>query len=127
MNYFLEVMETALPITGLGMGIVFLILMILWGVLELFRIVFYEMPLKKEAALKAAALKEAPTSPQENQMPAQQEAEDENELIAVFAAAISSMMGTSANNLMIKSFRKIENNAPVWNRVSRREQLDRML
>lgn len=127
MNYFLEVMETALPITGLGMGIVFLILMILWGVLELFRIVFYEMPLKKEAALKAAALKEAPTSPQENQIQAQQEAEDENELIAVFAAAISSMMGTSANNLMIKSFRKIENNAPVWNRVSRREQLDRML
>lgn len=53
--------------------------------------------------------------------------EDDDELIAVLTAAVAASLNTSTYNLRIKSFRRIGQNAPAWNAVSRKEQLENQL
>lgn len=104
MDRILELTQTSLFVMGLGMGIVFLVLVILWGVLELFRVVFYELPQKKAASQKpveqTAAQPAAPIT--ENKLPA-----SDSELIAVFSAAIAADQGTTASTLAIRSYRRL--------------------
>ena len=50
--------------------------------------------------------------------------ENEEELIAVFMAAIMCSLNTSTYNLKIKSFRRIEQNSPVWNTTGRKDSMD---
>lgn len=52
---------------------------------------------------------------------------DDDELIAVLTAAVAASLNTSTYNLRIKSFRRIGQNAPAWNAVSRKEQLENQL
>lgn len=127
----LESFMVGVPVLVVGLAIVFAVLIILWGVLELFRVIFYEAPKKKaEAAkqakkvevVKAQPKVEAPAAPVAPAAPA----EDEEELVAVLMAAIAASMGTSAGGLRIKSFRRVDNGS-VWGRVSRKEQLDNRL
>lgn len=87
------------PVMLLGLGTVFAVLMLLWGVLELFRVFFYEIPRKKEAAKAGAAAAQA-IQPQEY-------TGDQEELIAISSAVISTMIGMPANNLRIKSIRRV--------------------
>ena len=44
---------------------------------------------------------------------------DECELIAVLTAAVAASLNTSAYNLKIKSYRRIFDSAPAWNRAGR--------
>jgi sodium pump decarboxylase gamma subunit len=117
--------QLGITTTVVGLGIVLAVLAILWGVLELFRVFFYDMPRKKAAAEKAAAqpAEPAPQPVVESPKPAAQQ-EDEEELIAVLTAAVAAAMGTSANGLYIKSYRRTDG---AWGRVSRKEQLDNRL
>lgn len=69
---------------GIGMLAVFAVLCILWGALVLFKIAFYDLPAKKKA--EEAPIAPTPATPVV--MPAPVANEDE-ELIAVFAAAIA--------------------------------------
>ncbi|MGI6030597.1 MAG: OadG family protein [Eubacteriales bacterium] len=124
----LERVELGLVTTVVGLAIVLAVLAILWGVLELFRIFFYDAPRKKAAAEKekaqqaAAVVKKAEPVVETASAPQ----EDEEEIIAVITAAIAASMETSAGNLKIKSFKRVDN-SPMWNRVSRKEQLDNVL
>lgn len=93
----LQDIEVGIPVMFLGMGVVFLVLMLLWGVLEMFRVLFYAGPMKNEAAKTAAAA--APQS-------SQSIAEDQEELIAICSAAISTMLEKPANSLRIHSIRR---------------------
>ena len=70
---------------GIGMLAVFAVLCILWFALVLFKIGFYDLPAKKKAAEEAPAAP-APVVAEAEAVPA---ANDEEELIAVFAAAIA--------------------------------------
>lgn len=104
-------------IAVIGLCTVFLVLMILWGVLELMR-VFFTAGQKKSAetvtpAAPAPAIKAAPAAPQE----------DDSELVAVLTAAVAACLNQSTCNLKIKSYRRVESNAPVWNRTARRDNL----
>lgn len=127
----IERVEMGVVTTIVGLAIVLSVLAILWGVMELFRIFFYEAPKKKAAAEKekakqaAAAVKQADDQAAAVAAPAAPQ-EDEEELIAVITAAIAASMETSVGNLKIKSFKRVDN-SPVWSRVSRKEQLDNVL
>ena len=80
---FFETLGFGAMMLGIGMLAVFAVLCILWGALILFKIGFYDLPSKKKAEKAAEApapVAAAPVAPVQN---------DEEELIAVFAAAIA--------------------------------------
>ncbi len=91
-----------------GMCIVFSVLVLLMIVLVLMRVVFYRNPSKQEKEQSAVA---APTV-----APVKEEI-DNDELIAVLTAAVAASLNTSTYNLKIKSYRRVGNKAPVWNRA----------
>jgi sodium pump decarboxylase gamma subunit len=117
----LEIIAQGLSVTVVGMGIVFGILILLYLVLMGMKMVFY----KENEAVASTGVKEVK---QEQvtavQVEEQKEEIDEDELIAVLTAAVAASLNQSTYNLNIRSFRRIDQNAPVWNSVSRKEQLE---
>lgn len=96
----------------IGICTVFAVLAILWGVLELMRVVFTA---KKKKNTPVATLAPAASIAAEET--------DDGELIAVLTAAIAASLNQSTYNLKIKSYRRVDN-APVWNRTARRDNLN---
>ena len=80
---FFETLGFGGMMLGIGMLAVFAVLCILWGALILFKIGFYDLPAKKKAEKAAEAPAPVATA---IEVPVQN---DEEELIAVFAAAIA--------------------------------------
>ncbi|MBE7022336.1 MAG: methylmalonyl-CoA decarboxylase [Ruminococcaceae bacterium] len=108
----------------IGICTVFIVLAILWGVLELMR-VFFTKDAKKEkkpaekaapAPAPMAAVAKAPVAS------AAGAAEDE-ELIAVLAAAVAAYLGQPVSRFQIKNYRRIDSGTPIWNRTARRDNL----
>ncbi len=107
-----------------GIMTVFAVLIILWiAIIIMHKCATLgqgkEKKQEKPAAAPAPAVapKAAPTAVEE----------DDDELIAVLTAAVAASLNTSTYNLRIKSFRRIGQNAPAWNAVSRKEQLENQL
>lgn len=106
-------------ITLMGLLIVFSVLSVLWAVIEIMHAIVSKIENKanggKDAEKKSVAA-EAKTAN------AVAEAEDENEIAAVIAAAIAAFTsgenGSSTYNLRIKSFRRISTRS-AWNSESR--------
>ena len=111
-----ENLSQMLVIAVMGIFMVFAVLSILWAVIEIMHFLIGLAEKKKNK-------KVAPATP----APAKAEItndEDEDELIAVLTAAVAASLNTSTYNLRIKSFRRIGQNSPAWNTVSRKEQLE---
>lgn len=107
----------------IGLGTVFAVLIILWGVLEFMRAIFSPKE-KKDTAPAVEAEAPAPVAEPMAAAPKETADEmDEDELAAVLTAAIAASLGTSTYKLKIQSYRQIDSHAPVWNSVSRRENL----
>lgn len=102
----------SLIITVLGISVTFLILAIIMFCLNV---------------LKKAVNKEKPGEAEVKQDEPKAEivpqAQNDEEIIAVITAAIAAAMGTSSSGLVIRSYRKISSNAPVWNIQGRNEAL----
>lgn len=111
-----EAMTQGLQVTGLGLTIVFAVLVILMIVLYLFKVIFYKDPAK--AAKKAPVQEVAPV------VEAVKDDVDEDELIAVLTAAVAASLNTSTYNLQIKSYRRVNNNAPAWNKAGVTETIN---
>lgn len=109
LDLFLEGLVT----TVIGMGIVFILLGLLSGVLYLLKFVGNdnkkkeEKPAEKPAEVKATA----PVIETVQQT-------DDLELVAVITAAVAATMGTTSDKFVVKSIKRVDN----WNRTSRREQ-----
>ena len=99
----------------IGMSIVFGVLVVLMLVLYLFKVIFY----KGEKKTKKPVQEIQVTSVVEET----EEAEDEDELIAVLTAAIAASLNTSTYNLNIKSYRRIGNNRPEWNKAGLKDTI----
>ena len=96
-----------------GMSIVFGILVILMIVLYLFKVFFYKAPKTPSPA------EETPVA----EVTAEDET-DEAELIAVLTAAVAASLNTSTYNLNIKSYRRIDDARPAWNKQGLRETIE---
>lgn len=101
--------------TVIGLAIVFAVLIILMIVLMLFKVIFYRAP-KPQNTVKAEEVK-----PEETAL-AQET--DEEELIAVLTAAVAASLNTSTYNLKIKSYRRIDNKMPAWNKAGVNETIN---
>ncbi len=112
-------------VSVIGLGTVFAVLAILWGVLELMRVIFTQKtettPEKESAPAPIPVPAPAPVVAQP--VAVASDAADDEELIAILTAAIAASLNTSTYKLNIKSYRQINNGTPVWNAVSRRENL----
>lgn len=96
----------------IGLATVFAVLAILWAVLELMRVIFTKKSTpKKQEADKG---EEAPAATVDQK-------KENSKLIAILTAAVACILGKSANGLRIRSFRRIDNGTPVWNKVARRD------
>lgn len=92
---FGERLEYALQGTVTGLLMVFAVLALLWGILTLSRVVFYDIPKKRKAAEENTAetvteAAETPAPVEEITEPAY--AEDDGELAAVITAAVAAMI-----------------------------------
>lgn len=101
--------------TLIGMTIVFGVLIILMLVLMLFKVIFYRDPAKQKKA-EPIAEPVIETAPNEAE-------EDEEELIAILTAAVAASLNTTTYNLKIKSYRRIADERPSWNRAGLRETI----
>ncbi|MBQ8636419.1 MAG: OadG family protein [Clostridia bacterium] len=110
-----EALAEGLSVTGVGLAIVFSVLVILMLVMMAMKKIFYKDPAKAKAAAPVVA--PAPAVKAETKV-------DEGELIAVLTAAIAASLNTSTYNLQIKSYRRIENNKPLWNRAGVSETIN---
>ena len=99
-------MKNAALNTLMGLGTVFVILIMLIFLISLFQFIpgsgAQEAKAKKKAAEEAAA---APTPVSVAAVPVQEA--DNSELIAVIAAAIAASEGTSTDGFVVRSIRKI--------------------
>lgn len=99
--------------TFLGLAIVFSVLLILMAVLCLFKVIFYKDPAKtKKVEIAPSPVKEEVVE------------EDDDELIAVLTAAVAASLNTSTYNLNIKSYRRIKDERPSWNKEGLREVIN---
>lgn len=119
-----EAMSEGLKVTGLGLTIVFAVLVILMIVLYLFKVIFYKDP-SKQAKPADSAPAEAP-APVQTAAP-EEDGMDEEELIAVLTAAVAASLNTSTYNLKIKSYRRVNNNTPSWNKAGVNETINNRL
>ncbi len=108
-----QALGEGLMVTGVGLLIVFSVLIILMVVMMIMKKVFYKDPSK---AQPNQIEKKSDASADNAAPPASDAAQDPN-LIAVLTAAVAVCMNTSTYNLKIKSYRRVDNNAPVWNRA----------
>ena len=91
-----------------GLLTVFSVLAILWGILEIMRAIF---------AKSATPKKEAPAAEETTEAPKKHDCR----LIAILTAAVAACLGKSANGLRIRSYRRVDNNTPAWNKAARRD------
>lgn len=114
-----EALSTGGLVTGLGLSIVFSVLIILMLVLYLFKVIFYRDPNKAQKKVEAPVV----TTPEPVVQPTI-EATDDDELIAVLTAAVAASLNTSTYNLRIKSYRRVNNNTPAWNKAGVNETIN---
>lgn len=110
-----EALSEGLMTTFVGLLIVFSVLIILMLVMMLMKVIFYKPETK--TAEKPAPSAPAVVQPESN-------AADEAELIAVLTAAVAVCMDKPASKLNIKSYRRIKNTAPAWNKAGVRDVID---
>ena len=113
-----EALSVGAQTTVIGLLIVFAVLVILMLVLQAMKYIFTPKTEEKETVQKA--------EPQKVQAPAAVVSDDmdDEELIAVLTAAVAASLNTSTYNLKIKSYRRVGNNAPAWNRAGLNEVID---
>lgn len=98
-----------------GLGIVFIALVVIILILMLQALIFKNVGKGKKAEKKAAAPAPAPVQ-------AAAPAEDDAEIAAVIAAVVA-MMSESGNGLKIRSIRRVGKNNTGWNESGRQEYL----
>lgn len=100
-----------------GLGIVFIALVVIILILMLQAMIFKNVGSGKKAEKKAAAPAPAPAPVQ-----AAAPVEDDAEIAAVIAAVVA-MMSESGNGLKIRSIRRVGKNNTGWNESGRQEYL----
>ena len=104
-----DVIFEGLAYTVMGICVVFLMLVIIMYVIKAMQFFAKEEQPQKKAEPKKSE-------------PVVEKTQDDTELVAVITAAIAASLGTSASDLVIRSYKKISGGA--WNNAGRREILD---
>lgn len=115
-----EAITEGLLVTFTGLIIVFSVLAILMLVLMVMKSIFCKTE-KKEEPVKEVSKPVADIEPAQNFVV---EEKDDLELVAVISAAIAMTLNVSSNSFVVKSYRRIKNNSPAWNRAGVTEMIN---
>lgn len=105
----MENLETALVHTVIGMGTVFIILILISLIISLFKFIpkiQAAFSKKKEEPAAATATPAAPAEP----VIVEEEETDDLEIVAVITAAIAASMGTTTDGFVVRSIRRKSGN-----------------
>ncbi|MEG1441111.1 MAG: OadG family protein [Oscillospiraceae bacterium] len=114
-----EALSQGAEVTVLGLCIVFAVLILLMFVMMGMKKIFYKGEPGAETTNTpqvAPTVTPTPVAKKNNI--------DEAELIAVLTAAVAASLNTSTYNLNVKSFRKLNNTSPNWNKAGVTEVID---
>ena len=114
-----EALATGLQTTVLGMLTVFAVLVIIMSVLYVFAAVFG----KKNSDAETKETVSKPVEVKTTEI-VENNVVNEEELIAVLTAAVAASLNTSTYNLQIKSYRRVGNSKPSWNRAGVTETIN---
>lgn len=109
-----------LIVTLLGMGIVFVVLVLLQYILKLMEVIFYREKDSKKVVSQVIEA-EASAAPK-LELDAAVETIDEEELAAVITAAITSCLGRRSN-IVVRNIRRVNDITPAWAKTGRNEQM----
>ena len=118
MSSLFSILQYGLSVAFVGMGTVFIGLIILIGLIKLLEVFVSKITGKKAEAPAAPAPAPAPVAEEEV------EPADDGELVAVIAAAVAAAMEAAGeeSGFVVRSIRRVHN-APAWNRAGREEQV----
>lgn len=116
----------SLQVTVLGMGVVFIVLVLLMYIIKIMEKIMYKVGPEKAAPVKdtapaqpAAAPKSAPAAVT---APVSADTGSDLELVAVIAAAAAASMGVAPSDLVVRSIVRLPETAPIWS-ISGRSEL----
>ena len=123
MSGILAKLQYGLSVALVGIGTVFVGLVILIVLIKVMEMVIHGATGSKKATAPAAA---APAPAPALAVMEEEPEQDDGELIAVIAAAVAMAMEAAGEEnttgFVVRSIRRI-NNAPAWNRAGREEQV----
>ena len=108
-----------LPIAIIGYVLVFVVLAILWGIIE---IMHYALTPKEKKANADKSTNSTADIKTETVVEAEQV--EDGELVAILTAAVAASLNTSTYNLKIKSFKRIDTKNNVWANASRNDAIN---
>ncbi len=111
-----EKFSAATITTVLGMGITFMALLLLWGIIIVMTKVLNQ---EKKASPVSVVEKPAPV-----EAISVQEEGVSGELVAVISAAVAASMNTSIHNIVVRNVVRSNNQAPAWNSAGQLEQMN---
>lgn len=105
-------------VAGLGMAVTFAVLLFLWFCISVL-----------SSVMKAAGSKKAKPSPIEEVKKTEEavqvvEENEDEELIAVIAAAVAASLNTSIHNIVVKNIVSVSDRSPSWAKTGRIEQMN---
>lgn len=118
MANFSDTLIYGLIVTLFGIGIVFVVLILLQYILKSMEIIFHR---EKKSVKEAVKVPEAKPVEAAVTQVAEEEASDD-QLVAVITAAVISCLGGSSN-IVVRNIRRVEDPTPSWGKAARTEQM----
>jgi len=114
-----------LVITVVAMGIVFIVLLVLSASIDLMRLGLHRPDNGEQSNPESGPTTVIVTeSCTVNDEPCSSSANERRpELIAVISAVLAAVTGKPTTDLVVRSVKRVPQKAPVWNMVSRQEQI----
>ncbi len=103
---FADRVSEALRVSLLGIATIFAVLAVLWGVLEIFRFFFYDLPNKSKGEKKSESAPKAPVVTAVSAPVATVSADQNEEIVAAIMAALAVVMDRPATSFRVVSFRR---------------------
>jgi len=119
MANFGDTFSYGLIVTLFGIGIVFIVLVVLQYILKAMKLLNSE---KKVGPKAAAASVEKVVEKASVPEPVTVDVQEDEELVAVITAAVIACLGGNSN-MVVRKIRRVEDITPAWGKVSRTEQM----
>ncbi len=124
----LDKLVLGLQVTLIGLVIVFIMLFLIIGVIKLLAMIIGSIEkrannkkAKRDAKVSETVVKKQEEIAELSETEAEQEQQNDEEIIAVLAAACAAVMGTEPSQVIVKSYKKVRRTA--WASAGRREQM----
>lgn len=116
---FMERLINALIVTALGMGITFIVLILLLYAIKAMSVLLNPAKAPTDLVEDKPIVKQEPVKAQ---VVAQ---DDEEELVALLIAAIAASSGQSYDQIKIRGYKEVGNNIPLWSQAGVLETMNR--